>query len=190
MPNLEVKSVIEALLFSCDKPILIEQIKNIFQDLEPSQIRNIFEELKSEYENQERGIRITEVAGGFQMVTAPKFANFLKKFYKGERKERLSRAALETLAIISYKQPVTKLQIASIRGVDVDGVINNLKQLGIIRIVGRRKAPGRPFLYGTTRQFLEYFGLRSLEELPKVEDFPKMEAVDGSGSIAQENRQD
>jgi len=175
MPEGQIKSVIEALLFSCDKPLLIEQIRSLFADLEPSQIRSILEEIKSEYGSQKRGIRIVEVAGGFQMVTAAELANFLKKFYKVQRKERLSRPALETLAIIAYKQPVTKLQIQSIRGVDVNGIVNNLKDLGIIRIVGRRRAPGRPFLYGTSRQFLEYFGLKSLEDLPKIEDFPKME---------------
>ena len=188
MYDKQIKSVIEALLFSCDKPILIEQIRNVYPDLEPSQIRDILEELKSEYESKISSIRIVEIAGGFQMVTAPEFANFLKKFYKVQRKERLSRPSLATLAIIAYKQPVTKLQIQSIRGVDVDGIINNLKELGIIRIVGRRRAPGRPFLYGTTRQFLEYFGLKSLEDLPRIEDFPKMEETDGFEETAKQDR--
>lgn len=183
MSETKIKSVIESLLFSSDKPILIEQIRDLFQDLEPVQIRKILEELKSEYEGQAHGIRIVEVAGGFQMVTAQECASFLKKFYKVQRKERLSRPALETLAIIAYKQPVTKLQIQSIRGVDVDGVIGNLKDLGIIRVAGRRRAPGRPFLYGTTRQFLDYFGLNSLADLPKIEDFPKMEGFDGVEEI-------
>lgn len=190
MSDLQVKSVIEALLFSCDRPVLIEQIRKVFPDLEPAQVRAILEELKAEYENQARGLKIMEVAGGFEMVTTPALAGFLKKFYKVQRKEKLSRPALETLAIIAYKQPVTKLQIQSIRGVEVDGVIANLKELGIIRIVGRRRAPGRPFLYGTTRQFLEYFGLKSLDDLPKIEDFPKMEESDGIEEVTQENRQD
>lgn len=191
MPEVNIKSVIEAILFSNDKPILVEQIRdNLLQDLESSKIRSILEELKLEYENQDRGLRVIEVAGGFQMVTASKFVDFLKKFYRGQKKGRLSRPTLETLAIIAYKQPVTKLQIKSIRGVDVDGIINGLKDSGIIRIVGRRRAPGRPFLYGTTRQFLEYFGLKSLEDLPKVEDFHKMEAVNGPKEVAQEDRLD
>ncbi len=179
----------EALLFSSERPILIEQIRSLFGDLEPSEIRNILEELKSEYEKQDRGIRITEVAGGFQMVTPGEVATFLKKFYRVQTKGGLTRAALETLAIIAYKQPVTKLQIESIRGVDVDGIINNFKEMGIIRAVGRRRAPGRPYLYGTSRQFLEYFGLKSLEDLPKIEDFPKMEEADGVKKTAQQNRQ-
>jgi segregation and condensation protein B len=169
-----IKTVIEALLFSSDKPILIEQIRNVFTDLEPTQIRNILEELKTEYNNDNRGIRIIEVAGGFQMVTAPIFSSYLKKFYKQKHLERFSRPALETLAIVAYKQPVTRLEIESIRGVNVDGMVKHLKDVGIIRISGRKKAPGRPFVYSTTREFLEYFGLRSLEELPKIEDFSSL----------------
>ena len=189
MSDLQIKSIIEALLFSCDRPVLIDQIRKVFPDLDPVEIRTILEELKAECENQLRGIKIVEVAGGFEMVTAPALVGFLKKFYKVQRKEKLSRPALETLAIVAYKQPVTKLQIQSIRGVEVDGVISNLKELGIIRIVGRRRAPGRPFLYGTTRQFLEYFGLRSLEDLPKIEDFPKMEESNGIEEATQQDRQ-
>ena len=166
-----VKAVIEALLFSSDKPVLIEQIKNALPELEPAQIRGILEELKSDYENDGRGIRLVEVAGGFQMVTAPSFAAYLKKFYKQKHTERFSKPALETLAIVAYKQPVTRLEIESIRSVNVDGVVKHLKDLGLIRISGRKKAAGRPFVFGTTRQFLEYFGLRSLEELPKMENF-------------------
>ena len=168
-----VKSAIEALLFASDKPLTIEQARNIL-DLEASRIRGIFEELESEYEKSNRGIRIIEVAGGFQMITAPGFAPFLKKLYKERRTERLSKPALETLAIIAYKQPVTKLEIESLRNVNVDGVIKSLLDKYLVRIAGRKKAPGRPHVFGTTRQFLEYFGLKSLEELPKMEEFSSL----------------
>lgn len=169
-----VKAVMESLLFSSDKPILIEQLRNVFSDLEPTEIRKTIEELKSEYERDNRGIRIVEVAGGFQMVTAADFSNYLKKFYKQKHTDKFSKPALETLAIVAYKQPVTRLEIESIRGVNVDGVVNHLKDLGIIRISGRKRAPGRPFVYSTTREFLEYFGLKSLEELPKMENFSSL----------------
>jgi segregation and condensation protein B len=169
-----VKAIIEALLFSSDKPILIEQIKNVFSDLEPTRVRKILEELKSEYENNGRGLRISEVAGGFQMITAANLSSFLKKFYKQKHAQSFSKPALETLAIVAYKQPVTRLEIESIRGVNVDGVVKHLKDLRIIRISGRKKAPGRPFVYSTTREFLEYFGLKSLEELPKMENFSSL----------------
>jgi len=169
-----LKAVIEALLFASEKPLTLEQIKNVLDSLETDQIRGVLEELKSEYEKANRGMRITEIAGGFQMITASVFAPFLKKLYKERHVERLSRPALETLAIIAYKQPVTRLEIESLRNVNVDGVVKHLLDKNLIRIAGRRKAPGRPFVFGTTRQFLEYFGLKSLEELPKMEEFKKI----------------
>lgn len=184
-----IKAVIEALLFSSDKPILIEQIRSVFNDLESTQIRNMLEELKSEYEKDNRGLRIVEIAGGFQMVTPPDFSSYLKKFYKQKHAERFSLASLETLSIIAYKQPVTRREIESIRGVNVDGVVKHLKDLGIIRISGRKHAPGRPFVYSTTREFLEYFGLRSIEELPKMEDFSSLVSqVDKSSDKTEETK--
>ncbi len=177
-----LKPVIEALLFASDKPLTIEQAKNVLGNLEPSQVRGVLEELKSEYEQSNRGIRIIEIAGGFQMITAPGFATFLQKLYKERHVERLSKPALETLAIVAYKQPVTKLEVESLRNVNVDGVIKSLVDKSLIRVAGRRKAPGRPYVFGTTRQFLEYFGLKSLEELPKIEVFPNL-AQGESGNI-------
>lgn len=177
-----VKAVIEALLFSSDKPVLIEQIRNVFGELEPVEVRGVLEELKKDLEAANRGMRIVEVANGFQMVTAPDFSSYLKKFYKQKNKGKLSRSALETLAIIAYKQPVTRLEIESIRGVNVDGVVAHLTELGVIRISGRKQAPGRPFVYGTTREFLEYFGLKSLDELPKMENFSSLAATEAAGN--------
>ena len=174
MSENNVKSVIEALLFASEKPLTIEQVKKVLGNLESNEIRKILDELKSEYAEDNRGICITEVAGGFQMITSPNFATFLKKLYKERHLERLSKPALETLAIIAYKQPLTKLEIESLRNVNVDGVMKNLLDKTLIRICGRKKAPGRPFVFGTTRQFLEYFGLKSLDELPKMEDFSNL----------------
>jgi segregation and condensation protein B len=168
------RAVIEAMIFANEKPLAIEQIKKVLDNLETTDIRKIIEDLKDEYAACGRGIRIIEVAGGFQMVTAPDFASFLKKLYKQRRVERLSKPALETLAIIAYKQPVTKLEIESLRGVNIDGVMGNLVEKGLVRIAGRKKAAGRPFVFGTSRQFLEYFGLKSLEELPKIENFSQL----------------
>ena len=162
------KAVIEALLFVSEKPLLIEQIRHVLNDLDSAMIRAILEDLETEYLNSNRGMRIIEVAGGFQMVTAQELSSFLKRFYQ-RAPERLSRPTLETLSIIAYKQPVTRMEIESIRGVDTSGIVKNLINKGLLRAAGRKKAPGRPFVYVTTRQFLEYFGLRSLEELPKIE---------------------
>jgi len=171
-----VKSVIEALLFASEKPLTIEQARSALDNLDAVSVRKYLEELKVEYEQSNRGIRLTEIAGGFQMIAAPNAAVFLKKLFKQRRAERLSKPALETLAIVAYKQPVTKLEIESLRNVNVDGVMGNLLDKDMVRISGRKKAPGRPFVFGTTREFLEYFGLRSLEELPKIEEFPNLAA--------------
>jgi segregation and condensation protein B len=163
-----IKAVIEALLFASEKPLTLEQIKNVLDSLDTPEVRRLLSEMQAEYESANRGVRIIEIAQGFRMVTAAALAPFLKKLYKQRRVERLSRPALETLAIIAYKQPVTKLEIESIRNVNVDGVMQSLLEKDIIRVAGRKKAPGRPKVYGTTRQFLEYFGLKSLEDLPKI----------------------
>lgn len=178
------KSVIEALIFTSDKPINLEQIKNVFEDIDSADIRSLIEELKSDFETNKRGLRITEVAGGFQMITAPNLVSYLKKYYKQRQSEKLTSPSLETLAIIAYKQPVTRLEIESIRGVNVDGVIKSLTEKNLIRIAGRKNIIGRPFVYGTTRQFLEYFGLKSLEELPKMEEFANLVAKETQESSA------
>ena len=171
MSDNNVKSVIEALLFASEKPLLVEQVKEVLDHLGNEEIKKLLAELSAEYETTGRGMRIVEVAGGFQMVTSSDFAPFLRKLYKQRKSERLSKSALETLAIIAYKQPVSRGEIGSIRSVNVDNMVNSLLDKGLIRISGRKKSPGRPFVYGTTRQFMEYFGLKSLAELPKFEEF-------------------
>jgi len=168
-----IKAVVEALLFSSDKPLMIEQIKKVLDNLDAGQIRRTLENLIKDYEQSNRGMRIYEVAGGFQMISATHFSSFLRKLYKGpQNSEKLSLPALETLAIIAYKQPLSKMEIESLRKVNADGVVSTLEEKSLIRVTGRRKTPGRPKVYGTTRQFLEYFGLKSLEELPKIANFP------------------
>lgn len=166
-----VKSVIEALLFASEKPLLVEQVKEVLGHLEMEEIKRLLGELSAEYQEAGRGMRIVEVAGGFQMVTASDFAPFLRKLYKQRKSERLSKSALETLAIVAYKQPVTRHEIGSIRSVNVDNMVKSLLDKGLIRVSGRKKTPGRPFVYATTRLFMEYFGLKSLAELPKFEEF-------------------
>ncbi|MFA5090450.1 MAG: SMC-Scp complex subunit ScpB [Candidatus Omnitrophota bacterium] len=172
-----LKTVIEALIFSSDKPLALEQMRLALDNLDPAEIRKAIEELSMEYERLNRGIRIVEIAGGFQMVTAPASAVFLKKLYRQRRQDKLSMPALETLAIIAYKQPVTRQDIETIRNVNIDGMVKTLLDKGLIRVSGRKKAPGRPKVYGSSRQFLEYFGLKSLDELPKIEEFLKRGSV-------------
>ncbi len=188
MAENNVKTVIEALLFSSEKPLMLEELKAALDNMATDEIRKNIEELRDEYEMNNRGMRIAEIAGGFQMITPPAFASFLRKLYnKGRRVERLSTPALETLAIIAYKQPVTKLEIESIRNVNVDNMVNSFVEKGFVRIAGRKKAPGRPRVYGTTRQFLEHFGLKSLDELPKIEGFLTPKAIGEKLDDAQKN---
>ncbi|MFA4888323.1 MAG: SMC-Scp complex subunit ScpB [Candidatus Omnitrophota bacterium] len=171
MTENNLKSVIEAMLFASEKPLLIEQARKVLDNLEAADLRGKIEELKSEYIQANRGMRIVEIAGGFQMITSPDSAPFLKKFFRERRIEKLSKPALETLAIIAYKQPLTRQEIEFLRNVNVDAMMRSLMDKNLVRICGRKKAPGRPHVYGTTRQFLEHFGLKSLEELPKLEEF-------------------
>jgi len=171
MEENNLKSAIEALIFASEKPITLEQIKKVLDDLDTATINKIIADLKGEYETQNRGVRLVEIAGGFQMITSSKFAPFLKKLFKNRYSEKLSKPALESLAIIAYKQPLTKAEIESLRNVNVDGVMKSLIDKNLIRICGRKKIPGRPFVFGTTREFLEHFGLKSIADLPKMEDF-------------------
>ncbi len=187
MPENNVKTVIEALLFASEKPLMLEQIKDALDNLPADEIHRNIEELRDEYEKGNRGMRIVEIAGGFQMVTPPAYVSFLRKLYKQRRAERLSTPALETLAIIAYRQPVTRLEIESIRNVNVDNMVKSFVEKGLVRIAGRKKAPGRPRVYATTRQFLEHFGLKSLDELPKIEGFLKPEALGEKLEAAQRN---
>jgi len=170
MPENNIKYAIEAMLFASEKPFTLEQLRQALDNLSPQEVRKVVEELRTELEQNNRGIRIAEIAGGFQMITASNFAPFLKKLFKDRHADRLSKQALETLAIIAYKQPLTRTEIELLRNVNVDGVMKSLLDKNLIRIAGRKKTPGRPIVYGTTRQFLEHFGLKSLEDLPKIEE--------------------
>lgn len=186
MPQDNITSAIEALLFASEKPLTIEQARGCLDNLDPVMLRRVIEDLQSEYEQSNKGMRIIEVAGGFQMITAPNFAPFLKKLFKVRHVERLSKPALESLAIIAYKQPLTKQEIESLRNVNVDAVLKSLIDKNLIRICGRKKCAGRPFVFGTTKQFLEYFGLKSLNDLPKMEDFSNMVNKDRGEGLEKE----
>jgi len=165
------RKVIEALLFVSEAPIPVERMNLVLEDLNPAEIRRAAEELKKDYEASHRSLVIQEVAGGYQMTTNPVYSPWLRKFLKKTHGEKLSGPSLETLAIIAYKQPVIRQEIEFIRGVNVEGVLKALLEKGLIRIQGRKDVIGRPLLYGTSREFLEYFGLNSLEELPPIEEF-------------------
>jgi len=168
------KGAIEAILFVSEKPVVLDQLKEVFPELKPSQIHDLIKQLQEEYVNREAGMVVVEIAGGFQMLSNSHAAAYIREFYKTKTKEKLSRPALESLAIIAYKQPVGRAEVEVIRGVNSDGTIAHLLNKGLIKITGRKEVPGRPFLYGTTKEFLEYFGLKSLEDLPKIEEFTQL----------------
>ncbi len=167
---MNIKSILEALLFVNERPISLSELGEIV-DLDKKSVTRIIEELKEEYEQRSSGICIVKVAGGYQMCSHPDNEPWIKKMYHKRNKQKLSIASLETLAIVAYKQPITKMEIELIRGVNIDGVIRHLLKLGLIKTAGRKDVVGRPFLYITTRKFLEYFGLDSLKDLPKLEEF-------------------
>lgn len=169
-----IKNVVETLLFVQEKPVTIDQLKGAIDTAGAVEIKKAIKALMDEYEEKDGGMTIVELAGGYQMRTNPQYASYVKEFYKTKHKDKLSKPALETLAIIAYKQPVTRADVELIRGVNSDGVVVHLINKELIKVAGRKDVPGRPFMYGTTKQFLEYFGLKSLDYLPKLEEFPSL----------------
>jgi segregation and condensation protein B len=173
MEREDVKSILESLLFVADGPLTLQRLTEVIDGAGKDEIRSILEELNNELQNNRRGIRLVEVAGGYQLRTAKVNADWVKKFLGG-RPARMGRATLETLAIVAYRQPITKAEIEAIRGVDVDGVITTLLERNLVRAVARKDVPGRPFLYGTTPEFLELFNLKDLAQLPTLKEMKEM----------------
>jgi segregation and condensation protein B len=161
--------VVEAMLFASDVPLEAERIREVLDLENAAAARALAGELIARYEAEPRGLAIVEVGGGYRMVTRPELAPWLVRLARARTKVRLSRPALETLAIIAYKQPVSRPELDAVRGVNSEAVLDNLLERRLVRIGGRKEAPGRPFLYETTREFLVAFGLRDLNDLPKVE---------------------
>ena len=168
----DLRAAIEALLFASERPLTPDEMKSAFDSgVSAADIRAEIEVLRSEYDTQARGFRMYEIAGGFQLASDIRFAETLKRFYQSREKKRISQAGLETLSVIAYRQPVTRAEIEAIRGVNVDGSVKTLMEKGLIRISGRKEVPGRPILYGTTQEFLEHFGLKSVQELPALSEY-------------------
>ena len=195
-----LERVIEALLFSAQKPLsireLTEAIKgagakdelspNEFARVREAEVAAALEQLKIEYIEQERAFQLNEKADGWQLVTGQKFAQWVRQLFLAPKPARLSAPALETLAIIAYRQPITRADVEAVRGVNIDGVLQTLMERGLVKIAGRAEIPGRPLLYETTQFFLDHFGLRNLDELPNVEELrtrhlPKARVPTGAG---------
>jgi len=183
----EAVDVLEALLFASDAPIEAERIQEVLELDSPAAARELADALRRRLDGEGRALQVLEVGGGFRLVTRPEVAPWLVKLQRSKTKSRLSRPALETLAIIAYRQPVSRPDVDAIRGVNSEGVLDNLLDRRMIRIGGRKDSPGRPFLYETTREFLVAFGLRDVSDLPKVEGelmVPDAAAAEGPGEAA------
>jgi len=170
----DLKNIIESFLFVAETPLTVERIKQIISG-ETKDIRNALEALKDEYEARKGGFILREVAGGYQVRTRPEYTEWIKRLLQ-PTPPRFSKAAMETLAIIAYKQPVIRSEIEHIRGVDCGGILRVLLERKLVRILGRKEIPGRPLIYATTKQFLEMFDLKGLKDLPtpkEIEDFGK-----------------
>lgn len=188
----EIKPIVESLLFAAGAPVALRRLAEVI-GVAQAEIKSAIALLHEEYNVPSRGIALAEVSGGYQLRTVAEYADYVKTLIR-EKPNRLSRAALETLAILAYRQPITKAEIEAIRGVDADGVLNSLLTKKLIRVMGRKDVPGRPWVYGTTPQFLELFGLSDLSSLPPLPEIheptvnPYSEVeFDAAGALAQDS---
>ena len=165
--------LLEALLFSTHHPLTAGKLGELLDLRVTKPIRNAIKALNAQYEETGRSFRVEQVAGGYQLLTLPEFGDTLKKFHQREIDAKLTKAALETLAIIAYKQPILRVDVEAIRGVACGETIRSLMEKHLVKIAGRAEEPGRPILYGTTKRFLELFGLNSLKDLPQSEALTK-----------------
>ena len=202
---MELKLILEAILFSAQKPLSLKELRDVFsaavehaegdgtvralKKVKESELTIALEQLAQEHEQAQRSYRLTCVAGSWQFVTQPEYAPWLKALVGHKlRPPRLSQPALETLAIIAYRQPITRAEMEQVRGVSVDGVMQTLLERGLVEQVGRAEVVGRPMNYGTTALFLEYFGLRSLEDLPAADELRKLVVQKPPGPVTADAR--
>jgi segregation and condensation protein B len=162
--------ILEALLFASDEPLSARRVAALIEGATEGSVRDLVRDLNADYLREDRAFHVQEVAGGYRLVTRPEFAGWVADLRSSDSAPRLSQAALETLSIVAYKQPVTRAELESIRGVAVEGVLKTLVDRELVRITGREEGMGRPLLYGTTPHFLEYFGLPSLDALPRPDE--------------------
>lgn len=173
-----MSAILEALLLSSDEPLTPGKVREIIPEFKEVNVKKIVDELNELYQQSGRAFRIEAIADGYQLFTLPDYALYLERLHARRLQSRLSTKALETLSIVAYKQPITRHDIEDIRGVNVDGVIKTLLSRNLITISGTANTPGNPFLYKTTRQFLEYFGLKNLKELPRLKELDEIVEAD------------
>jgi segregation and condensation protein B len=170
----ELKAILESLLFVSPEPLSTARLVAVLGDVPRGEIERALRSLEQELEQEGRGVRLTQVAGGYRLVTKLEYAPWVKRLDKEKSAAKLSRSALETLAIVAYKQPLVRSEIEDIRGVETSGVLRTLLERKLVRIVGRKEVPGRPIMYGTTKFFLEHFGLNDLAQLPPLREFREL----------------
>jgi segregation and condensation protein B len=173
-----LKGVLEALLFVSGEPVTVERLVSVVDGPTRTEVLQALRKLQEDYAAGDRGLQLVEIAGGYQITTRAACAVWIKRLEKAKASSRLSRSAMETLAIVAYKQPLVRAEIEQIRGVDSAGVLKTLLDRRLVRILGRKDIPGRPILYGTTKQFLQNFGLRDLSELPALRDIKDLGEAD------------
>jgi segregation and condensation protein B len=169
---MRIEQIVEAVLFASDAPLRAEEIARADESMDEDSVAEAIRSLQTGYLDEDRAFDIVELAEGYQILTRPEFAPYLERFDSVPKPSRLSGPALESLAIIAYRQPIGRLEVEQVRGVGSSGVIRTLQDRGLVEVVGRADGIGRPFLYGTTNRFLEHFGFRSLEDLPRPEELP------------------
>lgn len=167
------KGLIEAILFIEAEPVPLKRLSEVL-GLDAGKVQGLIDDIRREQEHRRSGIRIVEVASGLRLGTNPVFGDFLKTYYQTRHKQKFSKSSLETLAIIAYKQPITRGEIEDVRGVSSDNAVKDLLEKELIRIVGRKKVPGNPIQYGTSREFLEFFGLKDLRDLPTLKELKEL----------------
>lgn len=166
----EIKPIVESLIFAAEEPIPLRKLADLIEGVDGAQIQEAIAQLRSDYDVQGRSFQIEEIAGGYQFFTKPEYYEWIAKLRKKSGETKLSQAALETLAIIAYKQPILRANLESIRGVQSGQIIRLLMEKDLVKVVGRDESLGHPLLYGTTKKFLEYFGLKDIKDLPQVEE--------------------
>jgi segregation and condensation protein B len=182
----EVKAVVEALIFASPEPITPKMLFKLLSDEPKEDVSAAVAALKIDYENRP-GLQMVEVAGGYQIVTRPDLHEWVRRLFHERSSQKLTVQGLETLAVIAYKQPITALEVAEIRGVNTSGVLSTLLERHLIKIVGRKNVVGRPFLYATTKEFLIRFGLKDLHDLPKIEDMAEALGFDPPAGLTEQS---
>jgi len=170
----ELKAIVESLLFVSADPVPMERLMVALGTVSRSELRQVLQSLREDFDREGRGVQVVELAGGYQMVTRAEYAPWITRLAKAKASPKLSRSAMESLAIIAYKQPIVRSEIEQIRGVEVSGVLRTLLERKLIRMVGRKEVPGRPIMYGTTKLFLQQFGLNDLSQLPPLREFKEL----------------